>query len=166
VGFINGRMKFENLYSYQLLTPPETSRDEVTHMMQEDLRRFFKLKGEMSKRTMKCLVLKADDTTLIQSKGGVSETTVWNYGIEIKNDDFTRLWIELQHSMYYYFPYPIIDETNFHGKADIDLEVDVEDHDKLDQALSKYKMHFQLEDREVDVLIISEVDKEDGVSSR
>ena len=56
------------------------------------------------------------------------------------------------------FPYPIVDESGFKGKlGEINLETDMTDIMQIGVTLSKYGLKFSLAKRDVDILVISEV---------
>ena len=56
-----------------------------------------------------------------------------------------------------YSPFPLINESGFENKFGlIKSNTDASDHKQLDKALQKYGIRFTLEERELDVLVITE----------
>jgi thiol-disulfide isomerase/thioredoxin len=152
--------EIDNLYNYQLICPQKTSREELQRLMQADLQKYFGLQVQWEKRKKKCLVLEASDTSLISYKGGglAGQTIV---DVHLNKVPLSRFVTDLEIATNYLFsPYPIIDATGFKGLlGEIRLNIDVSqdtNHEKLNSELKKYKMSFTLQDREIDILVISE----------
>ena len=154
---INGENHPENLYVYQLIAPFGTDYRIMQAKMQDDLNNYFTVKGRMEKRKLKCLVLTADDTALIKSKEGKEYLFIDDYKLVVNKVKVNKFLFYLNFSLtgYAISPYPIIDETKFDGEmGGIEIEGNITDHEFLNKALEKYKMHFRIEEREVDVLVI------------
>jgi thiol-disulfide isomerase/thioredoxin len=157
---INGEIQLDNIYNYHLISKP-ASLFEIKKMMQEDLKRYFGLKVIWQRMKKKCLVLKAPDTSLISYKGGVQKETFDQYnGISLNKVPISYFIenLEMAVSEIYSSPYPIIDETGFIGLlGDFVLrDIDAGNLESLNRGLNKYKMKFTLEDRTVNVLVISD----------
>ena len=150
-----------NLYNYQLITPSTLSYAQVQTMMQEDLKRYFGLNASMEKRRVKCWVLRAEDTSLIKSKGGnkVNEWELDNYRVTMKNITKEDLQWRFIYNFLQLSPYPFVDETNYTGNVDMTLEDIIFDNSEtFIKALKKYKMTLSLEDHDINMLVISEPD--------
>jgi thiol-disulfide isomerase/thioredoxin len=148
----------ENQYVYQLFTRRMVPVPDLQKMMQADLSRYFGLPVRFEKRKMKCFVLTAADTSLINDNGSgfssvVSDAEINVYGIN------TSGFIKNLESLSYYAtsPHPIVDETGFTGRLRrMQFEINVNDPVVLDKALQQFGMRFTLQDRTVEVLVISE----------
>ncbi len=153
-GYINGVMKNENLYCYDLVIP-NTTREELKKMMRSDLDRFFGLKASLEKRTRKCLVLKIADTSLISTDG--RDSTFYDFedfSIYCHKTPINKLlaWLTCR----YIYPYPIINETGIKGSIDMKFEGDISNYEAVASAIKKYKMEFVVEDRDIDVLVLKD----------
>lgn len=61
----------------------------------------------------------------------------------------TRHWYE--------FPYPVVDETGFTAElGDISFDIDFSDYRLMSKHLEKHGFRFTMEEREIDVLVISD----------
>lgn len=153
---------WQNLYCYQRIMP-KMPHEDLKKLMQQDLRLYFGLAGRLEKRKVKCLVLSAEDTALIASKGGG-----WWYRVNpeahtlvIRDISDSTLTFEFTRMLSDY-PYPFIDELGMKGNMDFTLENYTTDNlESIQKALSKYKMNLKIEERKVNMLIITEANKED-----
>jgi thiol-disulfide isomerase/thioredoxin len=151
----NGMNDPKLYYTYQLISPPAT-KERLQEVMQLDLQKFFGLKASWERKTIKCLVLSASDTSKLIYKNGKRALMLHDNIVKLNNVQIGSVvkFIE-DFTAYQTLPYPIIDETNFKGNVGgIDLNVNFLDHKAFDKALQKYDMSLKLEDREVDLLIV------------
>lgn len=155
---VDGEIQYDNLFSYQFIGSG-LSRDELQSRMQVDLCNYFGLMVEWRKRKMKALVLTASDTALIRYKGGVQQYNIMD-GIQVNGISVTQLIRRLEDDTDYHMsPYPIVDETGFSGLlGGLDLRVDGygSNYSELNRELQKYKMGISIQDRIIDVLVVSE----------
>ncbi|WP_268223883.1 TlpA family protein disulfide reductase [Sinomicrobium oceani] len=171
-GRINGKMYLPNLYTYRLIFKEPRTFKQIKKKMQEDIQNYFNLDIRWEKQKRKCLVLKAEDTTLINDfKGGREKVFIYNKGTfkeTYKIENFTPMrflaYLESR-PPYSNSPYPILDETGFQGLLDLEYPSFFLDscykHGEFDAYLhQRYKMRFVLEEREIDILVIR--DSEDG----
>lgn len=133
--------------------------------MQQDLLRYFNVKGAIEKRLIKCLALvriTGDDK--LKSKGGKPASNFWvmtNNPVRfITNQDFDRFTGALSTSYQYVgFALPLINKTNYKGKIDIELSVEAFDSfdiNKLNKELYKYGLALQEQISLRDVLVLKE----------
>ncbi len=126
--------------------------------MQADLQRFVGLDAKWVKMKKKCLVLTAKDTALISYKNGGRRAVINETDINLNNVT-VKYFLDFMEdgTNYFYSPYPLVDETNFKGMlGDIMFTTEVSDYKQLNKALQKYKMSLTLEDRLIDVLVITD----------
>lgn len=154
---IGGEVQYDHIYSYQLVAPP-VSKQQLIDFAKGDLNRYAGLQAHWEKMKKTCLVLTADDTSMIRYRSGAPMLILNDVEAKLNKvtlDEFLS-WLQ-RATNYYYCPYPLINETGFKGLVgDIMLETDVQNPTALDKALQKYKMHFTLQQREVNVLVLAE----------
>jgi len=158
-------------YTYQLISYEPRTMDQLKKIMRSDLQKYFDLEFNWEKVKKQCLVLTAEDTTLLSDN---KLQGMPRYAYKRDSDFYYLRDVPVSNLFGYlleYIPgynkadsYPIVDETGFKGGLDLRFEgVTYEyfkeitnDYRKLDALLAKYKMHFKLEEREVDVLVITD----------
>lgn len=156
---IAGNIQYQNYYTYQLTAAKPTSEQKLRDMMKVDICRYFGLDARWEKRRLKCLVLTAEDTSLISYKGNGGQSFISDERIDLQNVTFSYFVKFLVNATNYHnSPYPIIDETRFNGKlGGVSFEANVMDYRALDDAFKRYKVRFRLLERDVEVLVISEM---------
>lgn len=154
---INGEIIRDNLFVYQVIAPPSSLLD-LQKIMQSDLDRYVGLDAKWVKMKRKCLVLTATDTSLISYRSGSRRAIINETNIDLNQVSLKYFLDFLEDGTdYYWSPYPLIDETNFKGLlGSIAFETNVSDYRQLDKALRKYGMRLSLEDRVVDILVVSD----------
>ena len=144
-------------YCYSLWTPV-TDELRLRKIMQEDMDRYFHLKVYWEKRTMPSLVLTAEDTLLIRplplDSLPLKEKSATLYSYNLLDNPLKYFRVALSSGYLYNSPYPIIDETGYAGQAYFSIKADMSSWESIDKALSQYKMHLRLENREVNVLVV------------
>ena len=108
---------------------------------------------------MQCWVLQSDDTMAVKSKGGKPLKKTDQYTFELQNTSLSLLFKLLRLSYMPLVRYPLIDETGILGPVDIHFTADMTSPESINQALTPFKMHFRLEQRWVDMLIIRKMDE-------
>jgi hypothetical protein len=159
---LNGAYNPHNNYTYQLIAPAATQQ-QLQRWMQEDLKRYLGHDVRWERRRTKCLVLTAEDTSLIAYKDGKNvvrisdrEFVLNNYSVQYVVDHFENA------SPYALNQLPIVDETGFKGAlGGIDIVGDIFDHEALDRALQRYKMRFTIQYRDLDMLVIQDPPSDD-----
>lgn len=145
--------KYDNAFCYELRVPVAKQHD-ILKIMLEDLNRVFNVSVHMETRTQKCLILSAEKHALVQE--GVSappEFVISAGGVTIINHPFAQFTEVVQH----YLPKEIVlDETGISGKVAISIQAAMNDVNSLNEALKKYGLHLQYEDRPMQMLIIKD----------
>jgi len=153
---INGKYNQENRYTYQLLSS-KSNYKTFQQKMQSDLQTYFGLKAEYKKVLKKCLVFTSSDTSFCHATGNEKRFSNYNpVGVNYVNTPFSIIMYDLTYSAYYTSPYPLIDETGIMGNVNITFDANVKDWKSLSEAFKKYKIDVKLEDKPVEVLVISE----------
>lgn len=158
IGERNGVYILENYFTYQFVSPPATL-GQLQLAMQSDLKRFYGFNVSWEKVAKPCLVFSSRDTTVVSSKGG-KDRVIMTDDISMKANNVTMDMLlnclELT-TDYYYSPFPLINETGIKGNiGPIDIQADIMDYKELNKALKKYGLSVSLENRVVDVMVISE----------
>ena len=165
-----GERPINDLYTYQLISYAPQTMHQLKETMRDDLRKYFHLEMKWEKVKKECLVLTAEDTTLLGDKSNKKPV----YGYNKNGSNFLRdvpvynffgYLTEYIGGIYNEFNgYPLVNETNFKGGLDLVFEnVTAQnnheifaDYKKLNAVLAKYKMRLNLEVREIDVLIVTD----------
>lgn len=143
----------ENFYSYDILIPElEVMADKqaVPKQILRDLNRYSPYTGIIEKRKVNCLVLtrtSAEDK--IKTKGGKTEDKLYDKeNPHITNLPIKRIASKLNTNI------PILDETNYTGRVDIELGYYGIDILKLRKELQKYDLDLIEAEREIDMFVI------------
>ncbi|MBN8850511.1 MAG: TlpA family protein disulfide reductase [Sphingobacteriales bacterium] len=146
--------RYSDVYSYDISVSP-TKFDELLTYVQGDLERTFKTTVKSATRKMKCFVIKATPQLKISySKGG---EMVWETGIMalkkyIRNCPAKEILQELNN----FSTTPLLDETGLSKNIDLDLPDDLWNTDLLLQYLRKAGFDISEEQREMNVVVISD----------
>jgi len=151
------------VFCYEQIVPLADSANLNNYMLQ-DLNRYFGkllgIEGRMEKRKVKCWALVKTGTGSIPiSRGGKPEMT---FGL---NEDYCsvrnttiREWFvsmlrggPLENS-----PLPVINESGVTEPVDFEIHGDLKNPRAIGDALHKYGLDFRLEERELDMMVISD----------
>jgi thiol-disulfide isomerase/thioredoxin len=147
-------IKKQFIYTY-LAIQPNSTYQSLYEKFQQDLKLYFGFNARIEKRRLTCMVLTAQDSNLIRSKGGPPHMEFDGaYNASLHNVPLTWLCSEYDR-MIYYNP-PMINETGFKGNVDLEIFAELRDIKAFRKALKKYKMEVKLEPREVDCLVVSD----------
>lgn len=159
--YVDGFPQTQNIYNYQLLSAQPKTVDQLRSMMRQDIERYFDLELELKRITTECLVLTAEDTTLISDFNRVRNPRYMTYKPgelvleDVAVDDFIGYLTEYVGADYNV--YPVVDETGFKGLMDItfdDKEI-LSDYRKMSEYLyDRYKMKIEKKPYETEVVIV------------
>lgn len=156
----------KNSFNYELKVPNDQS-GQLYKIMQMDLYRYFKLKGFVEKRMIKCLSLvKTQHFGRIKSKGGNPVSNFWIITADsvlfMKNQPFERLVTTLMSTAKTHgLAFPLINETNFNGNIDISIKkgiFETFDISQLRSEFRKYGVDLIETVRPVNVLVLKELE--------
>lgn len=160
---LNGALQEDNLYTIQVLANKFVSMDQMKKKMYSDLELYFNVRAYWGKQKKRCLVISRSKYPLTEYKEGKSTWLV--YGIAPDMYKFNKISIqnlidimERAATTLNIVEYPVIDETNFKGLLGNieDMKGDKQiDYQVLGEHLIKHGLQFSLQEREVDVLIIT-----------
>jgi hypothetical protein len=106
VFFVDGKIKYDNLYSYQAILP-KMSVPDLKYIMQNDLKKYFNIDAKMEKKYRPCWVLSAKDTLSFKSKGGL-QSQQWdgvNFRRIMHNCQFDDFRIYMEHIFLQFSPF-------------------------------------------------------------
>lgn len=149
----------KNLYCYELSLPKEKVEKRY-EVMKQDLERFFGLRGTIEKRKVKCLVLKrttSEDLIKTKSKDFASELHPLHTHLIAKRCPWKQVFRQLE-VVYQHSHFPFLDETNYKGDVDIELNGNLNQIPVLREALNIYGLDLVEEERQLDMLVIKKVD--------
>jgi uncharacterized protein (TIGR03435 family) len=143
----------DNTYCYELKVPAARQND-ILKIMQDDLKRLFGLNVFLEKRIQKCLVLKAEkNTRFATDKASPAKQVFSAGGCSVTNTPFSEFAEMILH---YNQDKIVLDETGITANVDIALDAQMNDVDAMNQALKKYGLSLQFEDRPIQMLVIKD----------
>jgi thiol-disulfide isomerase/thioredoxin len=142
-----------NTYCYEIVVPMPDS-NKLYKLMQEDLESKFPLKGSIERERQKCLIIKEiGDIKKYRTNGGEAVDQQNPYGIRYHNVHINRLIAYLtlinQNS-----GIKIINETNYDGGINLEVNCDLKNRDSLNRELRQWGLIITEEEREVEVLLL------------
>jgi thiol-disulfide isomerase/thioredoxin len=166
---IRNQTNHDNWYSYQLISYQPRTIEQLKEIMRHDLQQYFGLRFQWKKTRKECLVLTSGDTTLL-GDSSIGETIYGEKdGVRFIRDmpveKFISMLTEFIGGVYSNFGgYPLINETGFTGGLDLVFEGVTDeneravlgDYQKLNTILKRYGMRFSVQQRDIDILVISE----------
>lgn len=155
---VNGIVKYENLYIVQLTSQRKMSVQTIKRKMIDEIEGCFGLKTGWEKQRKKCLVLSRSKYPLSEYKTGEKVVYSSETSVHFNNVTVPEVIDKLIASVpaMLRLSYPIVDETDFNGKlGQIKFESNVIDYHVLNNKLLKYGLELSVQEREVDMLVIS-----------
>jgi thiol-disulfide isomerase/thioredoxin len=145
----------DNLYYYDVVVP----RAEVGNLYSiilEDLNHYSAYYGKVTKRKMKCMALiNITNATKIRESGASSAFSFASFGKRrLQNISTSEAVLELDFSLKY-VKMPVIDESDYKGKIDLEFTDDSKDFGLLKRNLQKFGLDLIEVEREIDVFVIS-----------
>lgn len=143
----------DNTFCYELRVSKE-KQHEILKIMQDDLKRMFGANVFFENRVQKCLVLTADKNTHIQADKTARPKVSYNAeGSSVINLPFAKFFDTIDH---YNQEKIIFDETGITENVTIALDAQMNDINALSEALKKYGLHLEYQDRSIKMLIIGD----------
>jgi thiol-disulfide isomerase/thioredoxin len=145
-----------NAYTYESKVPPILAKQRFS-IMTEDLNRYFGVKygiiGIKEKVQRKCLALiRISKDDKIATKGGTPGVQLDKFSFKMNNlrlhSFLDRLTLPLQS-----YP-PIVDETNYVGKVDLDITCNLSDLKALNEELERYGLKLQEKNALLETVVI------------
>jgi len=149
----DGKLIWEkkNTYCYDFIIP-DSSGIDVYSLFKENLDRYFHTKSKLDTKLVDCFIIKNIDSTkyLSKSKNLVNDLgkELWSFRNDSFYDIFRRLTPKLN--------YNIVDETNFNGRADLEIRPVFNDPESLKADLNRQGLDLVKEKRELQFITIED----------
>lgn len=163
---MNKRNEWEKVhtYSYRLIMAPNTDSASFMATMQRDISNNFPYTATIEKRKVKCYVLKAHgDVSSLKTSGNEPSYNASVYYIHLTNSNMSDFlfalskYSNLTKSGNWRMPaIPVLDETGYKGKIDIDFNANLKDPEEIKKELKKHHLQLELIDREIDCLVLKD----------
>lgn len=146
----------ENGYCYDLKVPSDLSSNKFKFML-DDLNNYFGklfgIEGVFEERSQKYLglVVIGNQNEFI-SKGGSTSIKKDKFSLKFKNASIKDLTVSLSQPLQLYPT--IIDETNYKGKIDLEINCDMSDLHKVNTELKKYGLQLLVKEKMMNVPVI------------
>lgn len=144
-----------NGYCYELQLP--RALDSILFLrMQNDLATSFpQYEAFVEKRMKKVLALvRTSAADKIASQGGTPAFRFTGLQASMKNTGINMLTSQLSVLFLQFLPMPIVNDTGYRGKVDLELNADLSDVNSINSELKKYDLRLVEKDKEVEVLVI------------
>lgn len=150
-----------NGYCYELKVPKELDKDKFDFML-DDLNRAFGslygIEGQMQNKKLKCLALvRTSKEDKIASKSTDPKVLQSKFTANIRKGKISTLISVLTQPLQNYPP--LIDESNYSGRIDIDLECDLGNLVDVNKELAKFDLSLVEKEMEIKVGIIKSKSK-------
>ncbi|MEJ5994392.1 TlpA disulfide reductase family protein [Pedobacter sp. Du54] len=145
----------KNKFCYELIVPYKLAANRFK-MMQNDLSRFFTdYKFSVEKQVKKCWVLIRTSTEdKIASAGGDYKYASNQFGFKMQNHALWRFVSDLNALYMQNSDYPVINQTDYKGFVDIEVQARMGNITELNKGLAKYDLAFILKEVEIDVIVV------------
>lgn len=159
VSSINGIAQLENLFTVQLSSERDVPVNLIRKKMLSDIQECFGIESYWMKQRKKCIVISRGKHNVPLYKSGERELAITNTFIKFNNVTISDIIQKLEDGLLFYTNYPILDETGLETKlGKIYLEsVEKINFHFLQKALIKYGLTLSIEDREIDMLVITKI---------
>lgn len=143
------------LYNFEFIVPLQNA-DQLYPNMLATLSEYSGYPATIEPRRKKCLVLKRTSTANnIATKGGTPIDDFFKKPALIRNKTFETLIVALNVNDQF-TPLPVIDETAYKGKVDLNLG-NISDLQALKKALQRYDLELIEEERDLQILVIRDL---------
>ena len=149
----DGTYDGKDLYSYEMMVPDKKA-DHLYGLMLQDLSRYTTFNAKIESRKTKCLVLKrVGSADHLATKGGAVISTFPQTPSVLQNAPLSHMvnMINGQTPI----SLPLIDETDYKGRVDLHLS-GIATLEKLQKELSKYGLSVTEEERDLNMLVITD----------
>jgi hypothetical protein len=149
----------ENWCTYDIVVS-ENEEDSLYNYVISDLNHYSGFTGKIETKMIKCLALvRTSKTDKIKSKGNKEE-------VRLDKDDEKKYISNMSVTQFVWrldritsMKFPVIDETNYTGNIDLELDVDLGNFHAIRKVLQQYDLDLREVEREIDVFVIREKQK-------
>jgi len=144
-------------FCYELILP-YTLEKHLYEFMKQDFDRFIRpYEAKLVSMKRSCYILKhIGNMDRLKSAGGKPAVKIDRYSCTLKNVFLNRLVEQLDNFYFQNSTKPILNETDYHERVDLNFEADLTNIDALNAALKPYGIQFVEEDRNIETLLISD----------
>ncbi|TDQ81701.1 TlpA family protein disulfide reductase [Sphingobacterium yanglingense] len=150
----------KHFFSYELLLPP-SMQEQAPELMLADLNRFFGawygIRGEVAKIKRPCWVLRLNGSAIPYASTGAQQQAEVHDGVIDMRAYPLPSFVSAMKRHFSMLPLPIVDETDITERIDIQLFTKREDFEKQRKHLEKNGFELVKEDREIEMLVLSEI---------
>lgn len=143
-------------FCYELVLPQKYAGSAMARM-RYDLASFFpKYKASVQKRPWRCLSLETLNGAInAPASGGNAAASFDPAGASMRN---CYLYVFTRHMAHFLQKYrlPIVNNTGYHQKVDLDIHADLTDLAAVNSQLAKYNLHLVTRELEQEVLVIED----------
>ncbi|MFT3981192.1 MAG: TlpA disulfide reductase family protein [Ferruginibacter sp.] len=146
----------ENLVSYEIAAKL-SSKDDLYKIMQDDLKRYFGYDAVIERKRVKCLTLiRTSEVDKMKSKKSVRRIVRTDSSFVIENETISKGLLERLRIVNASLSTPVIDETGYWEKIDLNLNCSLSDITSLKNELQKYDLDLVLEEKDLEMLVITD----------
>lgn len=141
-----------------VLKVPSGENAKIWDIMRENLKRYFpEVSAKLIKEERPALVLQRTDDKASFAAKGSSAASPFQDATRLKIQNGTmRLLINMLKYYYQNSPYSLVDETNYKGRIDINLEANMSNITSLNVALNRYGLKLVKTSRKQDILELTD----------
>ena len=142
-------------YCYELVLPPAMTGHPF-RIIQDDLRRLFpQYVISVERRKARCLALvRTSGADKLKTKGGPPGVNISPFACHLANSHLSQFLMRLDRQYLQNSRLPVIDQTGYTGRADLDFEAKMTDVAALNAGLKRYDLQLTEQEAETDMLII------------
>jgi thiol-disulfide isomerase/thioredoxin len=160
VGDDFGQWLKTNGYNYELVWKSAKNWKYKYDLLNQDLDRYFgkplKIDAHLEKRLVPADVLVLDGENKLKTSGGTPFEKHDAFSFQMQNMPLSRFISQLESYFWQFSDRPTIDETNFKGNVDIQINCKMADIDAVNKELARYHLRFINGERKADVLVITD----------
>lgn len=137
------------------LVLPDSARANAYNILRKRLDGYFRAySASLEKRHVKCLALvRTSAVDKLKSAGGKPAVVQDAFGAKFENC-YLRVFMSRMQLPLQFNPLPLVDETGYTGKADIELSGDLSNLSELNSELAKYDLRFEEKPADLEMLVI------------
>lgn len=155
---LNDIPTLRNSYTLQITARRAVPVNQIKQKMLAEIESYFGLKTKIEKQIKTCLVISRSNAPITAFKEGEKSIIVTDTRLELNqiSIEYVFDYLSEMNSTFHNFPYPIINESRFDGKlGKITIETNISNYQALNKALEPHGFKLSLQNREVEVLVIS-----------
>ena len=150
----HGKVGLQTLLCYESKIPYANWQQLFTVLMQ-DLNRYFPYRAKIEKRKVPCLVLvQFSGKNKITHRSRPVDNVISGRRIQIKNQPFENLFFLIKDA-YAGDSRPVLNDVNYTGTINLDLEVPLADLPALRRQLQNYNLDLVEQVRELEMMVLA-----------